>query len=461
MTIPGEVHWHEGLFLQPHHLQTMQHQLIDRINAERRLTWVYPYGLIEARLSADALENMLVRFDRLRVVMPSGLEINYPDTTDLPSLDISQPFAASSSPFLVSLAVPLWYSGRANTIDPATAGAGDHRVKRLFKTSDIQRTDENTGENPQPLTLRRLNARLILPDEDHTDLETVPLLRIAHSTGENVGLPKQDPAYIPPCLVINGSQVLREMLRDLANQVLASRSELTQQLSRGGFAVDTMRGVQFEQMLRLRSLNRFGARLKYLCSVPNVSPFMIYLELRELLGELAALHPDRDQFEAPDYHHDNFAGCFPETISKIRSLLRGAVQARFISVNFANEGRLFSAALTEENFTQPTDYFLGIKTKEDPTWLAKLVEDGDKFKMMSKSKIALRIFGVKLTHERVPPLELPAQAGLHYFRLVRGESQRMWEAIKEEKSLAVRWTDNEKPMETSDFALTLYMTLPG
>jgi type VI secretion system protein ImpJ len=210
-------------------------------------------------------------------------------------------------------------------------------------------------------------------------------------------------------------------------------------------------------MLRLRTLNAFGARMKYLGQTPGVSPFMMYLELRELLGQLAALHPDRDQFDSADYDHDNLASCFPDLVQRIRALLRGSVQARFLSVPFANEGRMLTAALTDEHLNQPNDYFLGIKTRMDPVELAKLVEDGDKFKMMSRTKIPLRIFGIKLAEERHPPLEVPAQTGLYYFRLVRSESQRMWDAIKEEKSIAVRWPD----METSDFNMTLYMTVPG
>ena len=47
-----QVHWHEGLFLQPHHLQMMQRQVIDQFGAERGLAMPYPWGLIEYRLSA-------------------------------------------------------------------------------------------------------------------------------------------------------------------------------------------------------------------------------------------------------------------------------------------------------------------------------------------------------------------------------------------------------------------------
>ena len=70
-----QVHWHEGLFLLPHHLQRIQRSIFDISAADRRLNWAYPYGLIDARLSNDDLENMRLRFDRLHAIMPSGQEI--------------------------------------------------------------------------------------------------------------------------------------------------------------------------------------------------------------------------------------------------------------------------------------------------------------------------------------------------------------------------------------------------
>src|SRR5947199_9849004 len=171
MSTIGQVHWHEGLFLQPHHLQTMQRDNVEAGARERRLTWAYPYGVIDLRLSTDALENMLVRIDRLRAVMPSGLEVDVPGNSDIPALDIKRVFQASSGSFMVSLAVPLWQSSRANTVDPAGNGsmaggaarravADEARVKRLYRIAEVTRADENTGENAQPVMVRRFNARL-------------------------------------------------------------------------------------------------------------------------------------------------------------------------------------------------------------------------------------------------------------------------------------------------------------
>lgn len=454
MTEIGDIHWSEGLFLQPHHLQTMQRRATMRSAEDRRLLCHYPYGLVESQLSNDALENRLVQFDRLRVVMPSGLEVSVPENADLPALDIKEAFESGHT-FTVHIGVPLWYAERANTV--STSGDEDWRAKRIYRVSEIERTDENTGANPQPIMVRRINARLLLDDDDTSDLETLPLLRIAHGTSDEIGRPRQDASFIPPCMVLNACAALRELVRDLVNQLEASRKELVLQISRANVRIEEMRGVQFEQILRLRTLNRFSSRLPQLTAASAVTPFEIYLELRELLAELAALYPGRDQFESSRYDHDQPALAFSELTGKIRGLLRGAVAPNFMHLPLKPEGEVHQAALTDEHLSQPNEYFLGIRTREDPRTLAMLVEDPDQFKLMAGSLANRAIWGIKLAMERVPPLELPSEGGLTYFRLLRGESARMWERIAEDRIIAARWPG----MANSDFKLTLYMTVPG
>ncbi|NQU75270.1 MAG: type VI secretion system baseplate subunit TssK, partial [Planctomycetes bacterium] len=180
------------------------------------------------------------------------------------------------------------------------------------------------------------------------------------------------------------------------------------------------------------------------------------LELRELLGELAALHPDRDLYDVPDYDHDNPVAAFKAISANIRPLLKGAVRPSYERVAFTREGPIMVATLSDEQLTRPNEYFLGIKTRQDPRALAQVVEDADKFKFMAKAMVQSRVFGVKLAEERHPPMELPSQVGLHYFRLHRAENERMWERIVKEKIVGVRWPD----MDTTDYELALYMTIP-
>lgn len=451
-----QVHWHEGLFLQPHHLQVMQRQTLTRLAGERRAAWAYPYGVVEARVSSDELENMRVRFDRLRVMLPSGVEVHVPESAELPALDISERFAASTRPLTVSLGLPLWFTNRGNALE---IGQSDWRVKRMYRVEEQVVWDENSGESEQPMLMRKLNARLLLDGDDTTDLEVLPLLRIGHGAGDDVGLPRLDASFIPACFLLSGSPTLREMLRDLANQVEASRKEQVVQLTRAGFSPEMLTGVRVQQLLRLQTLNRFAARLMPLVQAAGgVSPFDVYLELRTLLGELACLQPDRDEFEAPAYDHDAPGPVFMELCDSIRPLLRGTDQGTWGKVAFKMEGGVLVAALSDEDLGKPNEYFLGIRTGRDPRELAKLVEDADEFKFIASSMATTRVRGVKLKEERHPPMQLPSQVGLQYYRVLRADSQRMWERIAQEKSISINFTG----IENAGFdSVVLYMTYPS
>jgi predicted component of type VI protein secretion system len=215
------IHWHEGLFLQPHHLQNYSREVRESIGRERRLAFAYPYGVLDCKISSDGLENNLVRLDRLHVVMPSGLEIDVPGNASVPALDIKRIFANNPGGFTVSLAVPLYQEGRANTIE--SIGDADVRIKRLYRISETASPDENTGENSQPMLVRKINARLVTDADDTTDMEVIPLLRIMASAEEST-IPRPDSRFIPPCMTISGSPTLKNLLRDLANAVEAARS---------------------------------------------------------------------------------------------------------------------------------------------------------------------------------------------------------------------------------------------
>jgi type VI secretion system protein ImpJ len=449
-----EVNWHEGLFLQPHHLQWQQRALLERLTLERRFAWSYPYGLVESRLSGDALENLQVKFDRLLAVMPSGTVVSVPENADMPVLDIKTAFESGDPCFTVFLGVPLWAAQRANLVGSREE---ERQAKRLYRSRMVDCHDENTGENVQPVSVREVNARLLLKGDDASDLETLPVLRITHAVGERVGLPRQDPRFMPPCLTLTGSSLLRELVRDLTNQVEASRRELILQIRQGGFQIQNLKGIQFEQVLRLRTLSHFGGRLQGLAEVSGGgTPFDAYVELRSLLGELAALHPDRDLTDVPKYDHDDPAPAFLELNTNIRALLQGAVKRSVYKVDFEAAGNVLMASLKDEHIKDPNEYYLGIETRQDPRALAQLVEDADKFKLMPKSLTGRPVYGIRLAFERMPSLDLPAKTGLHYFRLLRSESARTWERVLEDRALTAEWPN----MAASDLKLTLYMTVP-
>lgn len=85
------------------------------------------------RLSPDELSNFRLRFERLVVVLPSGLVVGFPENADLPSLDLEAPASTGSQIFDLHLAVPLWQSKRANAFE--IGAPADSRSKLLYSNT--------------------------------------------------------------------------------------------------------------------------------------------------------------------------------------------------------------------------------------------------------------------------------------------------------------------------------------
>ena len=459
-----QLHWHEGLFLQPHHLQQFQRNTLAQFGTERGLVLAYPYGVIEARLSKDELENFRVRFERLELVLPGGAHISFPENADLPSLNIKQAFIDYPAGFTVYLGLPDWFDSRPNTLLEQPSAGGRIKLRYRVPVPEPEFCDENTGENPLPIQIRRYNTFMLLKEDDSSDLDRIPLLKIVHDTASEEPLPRPDPEYVYPCLHLGASPTLREMVKDVASQVSGVRDQLERNLAREEmFSQGAMPGKTLEKVMRLRSLNSFAARVPSLldvgdgrCSLPTYS---MYLELRQLLGELMALFPGKGEFDVPafSYDHDDPYRSFSAIIKQIRNYLDPGITRKPWVVEFtpSEDGRYRRAVLEEKHFEVPTGYYLGIRTKLDVTSVTNLVQDSTKFKLMPASYETKAIRGVKLEEERFPPLELPAK--MYHYRLLTAESRRIWKEVIDERTLSIQFKiDYEIPV----FQMALYMTLP-
>lgn len=448
------VHWHEGLFLQPHHLQLMQRRLLSDIRSARALFNPYFYGVLESRLSHDDLADGRIRFERLRAILPSGQEVFFPDDANLPPLDIKAEMARGSGALEVVLAAPLWSKNRANAF--RAGESADPRVKLLYIPEEARDVpDENNGDNQQAIHIRKVNARVALKGDDLSDMEFLPLLRIIRAAGEDAGKPRQDPEFAPPCLLLRSSPALHDMVRDLVAQLNASREQLRVKAATGGLGLE----VKWELTLRLSVLNRFCASLPSIVEEGLIPPFALYLQLRELLGELLALHPAETLFDCRSYNHLDPLPAFKELDRKIRAEIVVSRATQPLRIAFEGEQGRLRATLEQQHFDKPTGYFLAIKTRTDRTKLALYIGDANKFKFMPRSLEDAAIFGLELKEENYPPLELPGQSDLHYFRLLPASNQRRWDKIKEEKAVSLVW--NKADFDLSDATFTLYMTLPS
>ena len=147
MSVHAPVHWHEVMFLRLQHFQVaeqnFQHLIRDNLEWSRHYSW----GLRRFRLDQDALANHRVVISELAARMRDGTLISSPESGRLPEVDLRVSMVGKQS-LTLFVAIP-----KLQTAQPTLSAASRYRVESL----DLE--DVNTGQNPRPIQIRRLNLQ--------------------------------------------------------------------------------------------------------------------------------------------------------------------------------------------------------------------------------------------------------------------------------------------------------------
>lgn len=123
-------------------------------------------------------------------------------------------------------------------------------------------------------------------------------------------------------------------------------------------------------------------------------------------------------------------------------------------VTFAEVNGFLTASLLPEHLTSPTTYFLGIQTSVTSKRLAAFVEDDTRFRFrLYSASVRNALLPVVLKQEPLPPLQLPTEPDLHYFRLDHTANWRLWQKIEQEKTVILVWRREELNLSDAKFTL--------
>lgn len=436
MSDSSNVHWEEGLFLQPHHLQVMQHRMTGALHAYYQLTRPYPFGLIRAVLSQGSLAKGEVRFEELKLVMPGGLLIDVPGNTDLPAREFTRAFAPGAKEMMIGIGVPRWNHAVANCVETNGDGA-----KRLYRVSESELLDENTGRNPQSVRVRRLNARLILGNEDTSDLDVMPLMRVKSAAATTTGQPAEDDGYFPPCLVLDGWARLYGLCFELSKMVGATRDRIAKDLAHNRFDFKNIKSVEISSLLRLMVLNRYAGRLAELVRAPGISPFEFYLELRSLLAELSIADPGDMAAHSGEYDPYELAVLFKDLYSRIEPYLREDPKRKPAAIRFVRQVADFVAPPLSADLANAPEHYLVITAPTmNSNFLAEVVHRNNEIKLMPTRRKETAVPGVTLRFEHQAPPVVPSGVGVNAFRVTLTDpyDQELW-ALTREQGMTLTW----------------------
>lgn len=437
----GEVHWHEGMFLRQHHFLTEHRQLVRLTQADAKWSFHYNWGLHSIQLNADALGNFRFSISALKARLRDGTLIEAPEDGLLPELDL-KPALEGNRRVTIYLAVPVLRSGHANVSEDRQAeSARYHLVSPSLE-------DENLGVNPQPITIRRLNLKLLLSTQNLAGHETIPIARVEKSERAE-STPQLDTTYIPPVLACNAWPVLAiKILQEIYDRIGRKIEKLAGQVVSRGLSLESSAPETMLIIAQLRELNEGYATLTNLAFLEGVHPLTAYLELCRLVGQLSVFGPTRRTPPIPRYNHDDLGGCFYQVKNYLDDLLLIVPDPDYLERSFVGHGLRMQVALERAWLDRSAEMYIGVFSPLEADQCVELIRQLD-MKVGSSDRVEtiyrMGDVGLKFSHvpERQLPSALPKDKGLTYFQINRELQQNEWQTVEKSLTLAIRFNENK------------------
>jgi type VI secretion system protein ImpJ len=316
------VHWSEGMFLRPHHLQAADRHARDMLAASE--DWYHPfnYGFHSVEIDRAALRDRVFKLDGCEARFADGTRLSVPADGAPDPVKLTGEMLRPPDGVAVLLAVPRWrrMEGRPNVEN----GPGADGVRYTVEAREVE--DENTGGNELEVEFRRLRCRLITDGQPHEGYVTLPVARVIQSES---GAPMLDPGFVPPLLAFDAYAPLCKPVQALHRLISTRIDALIAQLPGSGRLYETQDPGEAERVLKLSALNAAYAHLGSLAYTRGMTPLAVFHELRRLAGHLAIFTPARRPGDLPAYDHDALAECFGRVLAEIRFGLDAATYSAY------------------------------------------------------------------------------------------------------------------------------------
>ena len=435
------VHWHEGMFLRPHHLNASQQHWAQVVAQNAKWDLQYNWGLRSIELDLDALANYRLVIRSLQARLRDGTLISIPEDGVPPAVDLKGAFEKGNL-VTVSLALPLLNPGKGNVASPGVPAEG---VRYLLDTQ--QQIDLNTGVNPQPIKVRLPNLKLLLSSQDNTGYETLPVARVAKSPRAEA-TPELDLSYIPPVLSCDAWPPLLGLIQTVYDRTGKKIELLSNQIVSRGITFDSQ--AQGDPLLfeQLRELNQVYPVLATLAFAQGVHPLPLYTELCRLVGQLAIFGATRRPPELPRYDHDDLARCFYRVKQELDTLLNIMVEPAYKERPFVGAGMRMQVSPEPVWLESVWQMFIGVQSPLDvEDCIRMLTRPGELDMKVGSSDRVDTIFrmgqaGLRFTYCQHPPRALPAAPGLIYFQVNRESQETEWTHVHKSLTLAIRLNEN-------------------
>ena len=470
MSFWTEIHWSEGMFLRPHHLQAGQRWLETVVRTGFDSLRPYAWGFVSLEVAPEPLENFTLRLDQCTVRMSDGTWVQIPENTHVPPFNFEEQFEAAHGRLQIYLGIPQMQEVRPNSVPLEEPGKVEGTPR--YEPQPVMRRDENTGENPQMVYVRRMQGRLFAAGEDMTGYDTVRVGTVKR-TDRPGAVPELDGLGSGPLLAIQADDGLSALISSLADQVEAKDEVLAREAREHRMLFTDGVAANTEHLIKLHVLNESRAHLRAMLQCPLLHPYDVYLVFCRLIGHLSVFHDELVPGPLPPYDHDNPGDCFDRLNSRLKVLLEAMRPMAYIERRFTRkkdprgqEG--LEVELDRQWIDDNLEMFVGLYDEErDINEVERYVYGRLNLKLASPNRApriaSIAVRGLRLEIKAVPAGTLPRRQALHYFKvnkLVGPDRTDYWRECEQERGIRV--SIQEGQLATFEkFQPTLYVVPKG
>lgn len=457
MTNPrGPIYWHQGLFLQPEHFQQATMYSESLLTPLKSYLTPYFWGVCEQTLDTGALREYKVNLTQGEFLFRDGTWISINHNAVLQPRSFKELWERVHEPFVVYIALKC-LNVNGEQIDKEENKSSKARFALSCNNAEVADL-YNRGHSAQVPNLNYV-LHLVWDKEVelYPDYELIPIARIEYNG--QIAIFSHD--FIPPHVSVSGSPLLLSYLKNMKETLYSHSLNLSGYKNLSQILSGDYKSSSLFFLMILKTINHFVSLLNHYVEMPNLSPFVLYGVLRQLLGELSVSSDKIDalgrtssgELLVPAYNHVNLGHCFKQVYILINEILDGLLDNMECVVPLIQTGNYFSADIPVDLLSSSNGFYLCIKTDLPLDELVRSMTHT--IKIGSKEDIPILIkralSGVPLKHLSELPFRLAWKPNVNYFTL--NHEHLSWLSIKEFANLCVFWSNLQDKVEMNLYVL--------
>ncbi|MEO8777041.1 MAG: type VI secretion system baseplate subunit TssK [Rhodanobacter sp.] len=455
MQAARQVHWAQGGFLTPQHLQAQDAwQQAYALRLHRQFS-PYHWGFDALVLREDALASGMATLERFALLTRQGELISggVAATAEgggnarVPERSLIELVVPGNDPISLYLVLK-----RERTLEGLGRSDERGRLPARHRLDGETRADPYDPQAPAAeVDFLGYQAQIISSLDDGADalLAACESYKFAEIVPNGPGKFKLSGDYIPPLVALQASTNLTRWTRTLRDLLVSRGADFSSVKRQRGIRAASTSAQEVMRVVMMQTFARYIADLQEAVRGGVIAPYALYLRLRELVAEFSvfseeinfagALRDNPAATELPPYDHDNLRVCFRIAFQRAETLIKALTVGAEVGITLTFDGKLYKADLPANLFeSDKTRFYLAFESELRGQDLFGRLSRTGKICSVDEMPRLLQaaLFGLKIDLLPVPPEELPQKTPNTTYFLV-DTRHPFWQGIRNARNMAV------------------------